>query len=80
VIASRADGTLFVIDAKKTAQAPARAGLNQLRRTRARLLGLVVNRASVPRFEGYYTTPPRARGGLRLRRTGEPSTKLPVSR
>jgi capsular exopolysaccharide synthesis family protein len=80
VVASRAAGTLYVIDAKKTSQSPARAGLNQLRRTHARLLGVVVNRATVPTFEGYYT-PPRQRG-LRLRKADEqPSGRgLPISR
>jgi polysaccharide biosynthesis transport protein len=81
VVASRASGTLYVIDAKKTASAAARAGLNQLNRTRARVLGVAVNRASLPTFEGYYVAP-RPRSGLRLRRTEQPPSRprLPVSR
>jgi non-specific protein-tyrosine kinase len=82
ILSSRAQGTLYVIDAQRTSRSPARAGLNQLRRIHARLLGVVVNRASLPTFEGYYMSP--AQRGFRLRRTaGEEKPggpRLPVSR
>jgi capsular exopolysaccharide synthesis family protein len=79
VIAARAAGTLYVIDAKKTGRAPARAGLNQLKRTHARLLGVVLNRATVPTFEGYYAAPRQRGSGLR--KDEQPSEQtLPVSR
>lgn len=57
VIASRVDGTLFIVDERKTRRPEAQAGLNQLRGVRARLLGVVLNRATVTGGEGYYYAP-----------------------
>lgn len=79
VIASRAEGLLYVIDAKKTSKPSAQAGLNQLRRIHARLLGIVVNRIATPVFEGYYMGAKPRR--LRLRKAQERPprrTRLPV--
>jgi capsular exopolysaccharide synthesis family protein len=79
VIASRAEGLLYVIDARKTSKSSAQAGLNQLRRIHARMLGVVVNRIRTPVFEGYYMgSRPRR---LRLRKTQDQPpqrTRLPV--
>jgi capsular exopolysaccharide synthesis family protein len=79
VVASRAEGLLYVIDARRTSKSSAQAGLNQLRRIHAPLLGVVVNRIATPVFEGYYMTPKPRR--LRLRRAQEHAsreTRLPV--
>lgn len=54
VIASRADGALYIIDERSTKRAEAVAGLNQLRGVRARLLGVVLNRSSMAGADGYY--------------------------
>jgi capsular exopolysaccharide synthesis family protein len=54
VIASRVDGTLYVIDEQQTKRSEAQAGLNQLRSVRARLLGVVLNRAGIRGRGGYY--------------------------
>jgi len=54
VIASRVDGTLYVIDERSTRRPDALAGLNQLRGVRARLLGVVLNRAKLVGTDGYY--------------------------
>ena len=54
VIASRVDGVLYILDERKTKRAEALAGLNQLRSVRARLLGVVLNRAELLGAEGYY--------------------------
>ena len=68
VIASRVDGALFVVDEKKTKRSEAQAGLNQLRGVRARLLGLVLNRATIVGTESYYykeDVPPDGANGKR---------------
>jgi succinoglycan biosynthesis transport protein ExoP len=59
---TRADGTLYVVDRKSTRQSQARAGLNQLDTARARVLGMVINRAAVSRDTsyGYYAPQPTA--------------------
>jgi non-specific protein-tyrosine kinase len=54
VIAGHVDGTVFVIDERKTRRTDAQAGLNQLRSVRAPLLGIVLNRSTVPGPDGYY--------------------------
>jgi succinoglycan biosynthesis transport protein ExoP len=54
VIASRVDGTLYIIDERKTKRTEAQAGLNQLRNVQARLLGVVLNRTSSGSAESYY--------------------------
>ena len=52
------DGTLYVIDGRRTKRSSARAGLNQLEKARARLLGLVLNRAPSTNRDsyGYYAS------------------------
>ena len=57
VIASRVDSVLYVIDATKTSRTSARAGLNQLANVHANVVGLVVNKTSVPSFRAYYPAP-----------------------
>ena len=54
VIAGNVDGTLFVVDERSTKRSEAQSGLNQLRSVRARVLGVVLNRSSVPGPDGYY--------------------------
>ena len=57
LIVPRVDGTLLVLDAPTTKQSPAQAGLNQLEKAHARLLGVVLNRVAAPTGEdrgGYY--------------------------
>lgn len=54
VIASRVDGALYVMDERKTKRSEALAGLNQLRGVRTRLLGVILNRASLSGADGYY--------------------------
>lgn len=46
VCVPRADGTLVVVDLQKTRRPVAQSGLNQLEKAGARLLGIVLNRAS----------------------------------
>ena len=79
VIASRVDGALFVVDERKTKRTEAQSGLNQLRGVRARLLGIVLNRATLAGAESYYYSegsgPPGIRiekGRRRGRRSSEP--------
>ena len=75
VTVGHVDGTLYVIDARRTKRSPAQAGLNQLEKARARLLGVVVNRAAVNRDSyGYYGAPaqlPSANGSEPDRRPAE---------
>lgn len=54
VISSRVDGTLYVVDERSTRRTEAQAGLNQLRGVRGRLLGIVLNRATLAGPESYY--------------------------
>ncbi|MBA2383501.1 MAG: polysaccharide biosynthesis tyrosine autokinase [Actinobacteria bacterium] len=76
VIASRVDGVLYIVDERKTKRAEALAGLNQLRSVRARLLGVVLNRAEMLGGEGDYygDAEASARKRRRLRRS-EPRTE-----
>lgn len=54
VLASRIDGTVFVVDGTKTKRRDAQASLNQLAKVRAEVLGIVLNRASGKQAESYY--------------------------
>lgn len=54
VVSSRADGAVFVIDERSTKRMEAIAGLNQLRGVRARILGVVLNKAALIGAESYY--------------------------
>ena len=59
VIASRVDGTLYVVD-QRSKRSDAQAGLNQLRGVRARLLGIVLNRVKLVGTDAYYHDTGRA--------------------
>lgn len=74
VIASRVDGVLYIVDERKTRRDEALAGLNQLRSVRARLLGIVLNRAELLGSEGYYYG--NGATGRMRRGRGEPRTKV----
>jgi capsular exopolysaccharide synthesis family protein len=54
VLASRIDGTIFVVDESKTKRPDAQAALNQLAKVRAHVLGVVLNRSERDRGETYY--------------------------
>jgi polysaccharide biosynthesis transport protein len=56
VLVTRVEGVLYVIDTRRTKRSLALAGLNQLDKARAPLLGVVLNRAPAPSFDhyGYY--------------------------
>ena len=54
VLASRIDGTIFVVDESKTKRPDAQAALNQLAKVRAHVLGIVINRSERDRGETYY--------------------------
>lgn len=54
VIASRVDGTIYIMDERTTKRTEAQAGLNQLRGVRTQLLGVVLNRASMVGADPYY--------------------------
>lgn len=47
------DGTLVVMDSRRTKRSSAKAGLNQLEKARARLLGVVLNREPGAGRDGY---------------------------
>jgi capsular exopolysaccharide synthesis family protein len=76
VIASHADGTLYVIDERQTKRSEALAGLNQLRGVRARLLGVVLNRSKLVGAESYYYAPEQngSRSRRSLRRRDRPKS------
>jgi capsular exopolysaccharide synthesis family protein len=57
LIVPRVDGTVYVIDESTTSRSMAQAGLNQLRKIRARLLGVTVNRSQVALLPDYYAAP-----------------------
>lgn len=61
LLASRTDGALYIMDERKTKRSEAQAGLNQLKGVRARLLGVVLNRAGAPGEAYYYYAPDRPR-------------------
>jgi capsular exopolysaccharide synthesis family protein len=54
ILASRVDGVLFVVDETRTKRPEAQAGLNQLAKVRARVLGVVLNRTERELGEPYY--------------------------
>ena len=55
VLSALADGVLYVVDARTTTAVAARAGLSQLARINARVLGVVVTNARAPSEEAYYS-------------------------
>jgi capsular exopolysaccharide synthesis family protein len=54
LLASQVDGTVYVLDQRRTNRGQAQAGLNQLAMVHATLLGVVFNSAETPSVEGYY--------------------------
>lgn len=62
VIAAHVDGTIYIMDERTTKRTEAQAGLNQLRGVRARLLGIVLNRASAGADPYYYADEQAKRG------------------
>jgi capsular exopolysaccharide synthesis family protein len=70
VVSSWADGTVVVVDAQETTASALESGLNQLRRVRAPVLGVVVNHAPPAELDAYrYLTedPQPARGARKSR-------------
>jgi capsular exopolysaccharide synthesis family protein len=59
IVMTRVDGAVFVVDNQATSRSRSRTGIAQLETSRARVLGIVVNRAGKPSRDayGYYTAP-----------------------
>ena len=57
IVLARLDGSLFVINARRTSRSGAHTGIAQLETARAAVLGIVVNRdeRATDRHYGYYT-------------------------
>jgi tyrosine-protein kinase len=55
VTAGQVDATLFVVDARGTSRSRAQSGLNQLKKVRANVLGIVLNNAVMQTPSTYYT-------------------------
>jgi capsular exopolysaccharide synthesis family protein len=53
VASAQADGVVVVVDAEDTTRSALEAGLNQLRKVRARVLGLVINNAPAAELDAY---------------------------
>jgi capsular exopolysaccharide synthesis family protein len=53
IASSHADGTVVVVNAEETTASALEAGLNQLRKVRARVLGVVVNNAPPAELDAY---------------------------
>jgi capsular exopolysaccharide synthesis family protein len=70
VIVPQVDGVLYVVDEPTTRSTEAQAGLNQLRKVRAHMLGVVVNRARSATPDGYYY--------YRRRKGSGPTLELPA--
>jgi succinoglycan biosynthesis transport protein ExoP len=56
VTAGQVDATLYVIDARGTSRSRAQSGLNQLKKVRANVLGIVLNNAQMETPSSYYTS------------------------
>jgi polysaccharide biosynthesis transport protein len=56
VTAGQVDATLYVVDARGTSKSKAQSGLNQLKKVRANVLGVVLNNAVMQTPSTYYTT------------------------
>jgi capsular exopolysaccharide synthesis family protein len=70
VVSDWADGTVVVVDAQQTTGPALEFGLNQLRRVRARVLGVAVNHAPPAELDAYrYLTeePAKPRGARKIR-------------
>jgi polysaccharide biosynthesis transport protein len=55
VTAGQVDATLYVVDARGTSKSRAQSGLNQLKKVRANVLGIVLNNAVMQTPSTYYT-------------------------
>ena len=55
VTAGKVDATLFVIDSRGTSRSRAQSGLNQLKKVRANVLGIVLNNAQIETPSRYYS-------------------------
>jgi len=55
VTAAQVDATLYVVDARGTSRSRAQSGLNQLKKVRANVLGVVLNNAATETPSSYYT-------------------------
>jgi succinoglycan biosynthesis transport protein ExoP len=55
VTAGQVDATLYVVDARGTSRSRAQSGLNQLKKVRANVLGIVLNNAVMQTPSTYYT-------------------------
>jgi capsular exopolysaccharide synthesis family protein len=55
VTAGQVDATLYVVDSRGTSRSRAQSGLNQLKKVRANLLGIVLNNAVMHTPSTYYT-------------------------
>jgi capsular exopolysaccharide synthesis family protein len=53
VVSSVADGVLVVVNAEETTRSALQTGLNQLRKVRARVLGVVINHAPAGELDAY---------------------------
>ena len=53
-VASQCDATIFILDAKTSRRRAVRQSLESLERAGANLIGVVINRASVPKTASYY--------------------------
>jgi len=66
VVASKVDGTLYVIDSRNTTRSHGVAGLNQLKKVRAQVLGVVLNNTQSQSPVGYYGPRAPAAGGASI--------------
>jgi capsular exopolysaccharide synthesis family protein len=75
VTAGQVDATLYVVDSRGTSRSSAQSGLNQLKKVRANILGIVLNNAEMHTPSTYYTAQSAAAPpvGLPTRASG-PST------
>jgi Mrp family chromosome partitioning ATPase len=55
MLAGFADHVLFVASADQTRRSAAKLAVDQLRRSHARLIGVVLNRVSIPRWTAFYS-------------------------
>jgi capsular exopolysaccharide synthesis family protein len=55
VTAAQVDATLYVVDARGTSKSRAQSGLNQLKKVRANVLGIVLNNAAMETPSTYYS-------------------------
>ena len=66
VTAGQVDATLYVVDARGTSRSRAQSGLNQLKKVRANVLGIVLNNAVMQTPSTYYAAQPTAASSVAL--------------